>query len=85
MYHAGNHTRIEAETKLSKLRQRVATWLPNFTKYEDKDVFADGLMFITPETIVNETMRQNIWETMRERTSFDSMSDMWGFSQGENP
>ena len=34
---------------------------------------------------MSEKMIENLWETMIERTNFDSYNDMWGFSQFESP
>lgn len=39
-------------------------WLPNFTKYENKECFGSGLAFITPDNRLEKDTQKDLWDTM---------------------
>ena len=63
----------------------MASWLPNFVRYDDKDRFKDGLRFVRQDLIVDDEMKADMWNVVKENTSLDPIKDMWGFSQCETP
>ena len=85
LYHSGNEARVRAEAKLRELQERVAVWMPNFTKYESETCFSEGLRLILPDTLMDTQTQTELWDTMHQRLKFNEDSDMWGFQEDESP
>ena len=56
LYHSAINSKTSVETELKDLQERVAVWLPNFTKYQASSCFEGGLKFILPDTLLDYDM-----------------------------
>ena len=86
LYHKGNNDKIQAEEKLADLRKRVVSWMPNFVKYENSDIFSDQIKLLkADEKPMTNEEHNKLWDVMAGRMQYDSTQDMWGFGKSESP